>query len=96
MLSDPNVRPLKAVYRHFEVFVLAVGSHDRVDQLPNRFHGRALPDADPHRVIVRRAMDGEFEFRRESLLQSLSLGLLKSRRIVDVMNGGNVHRNIFL
>ena len=77
--------PLKAVHRHFEVFVLAVGAHDRVDQLPDRFNGRALPDAYPRRVIVRRATNGEFKIRRESLLQSLSLDLLKSGGIVDVM-----------
>lgn len=35
---------LKAVHGHFEVIVIAVGSHKRVDQFLDLFHGRAFPD----------------------------------------------------
>jgi hypothetical protein len=87
---------LHAVHRHLEVLVLAVGAHDRVDKLLDRFHRRALPDANPHRVIIRRAVNGEFEFRRDTLFCGLCLCLLEPGRIVDVMNGGNVHKSSFL
>jgi len=50
-LSD--VELLKAVHGHFEVIVIAVGSHERVHQFLDLFHGRAFRDTDPQRMIAR-------------------------------------------
>ena len=82
----------KAVDRHFEVLVFAVGCHDRIDLLLNLFYGRAFPDADALGAIVSGGMDREFEGRRDALFQGFGYGFLETGRIVDVVNGDNVHR----
>ena len=84
----------KAVNRHFEVLVFAVGRHDRIDLLLNLFYGRAFPDADALGTVVSGGIDREFEGRRDALFQGSGYGFLETGRIVDVVNGDNVHRVI--
>src|SRR5579862_8783387 len=48
----------QAVDVHLEVFVLAVGSDDRFDELAHRTDGLALPDADPESMILGGRVNG--------------------------------------